>query len=287
MWLIISVTLASVFVFLIYKVWFDKKIQTEWLKTTIETLIVFLFMPLCFYFITSYVQDIKNKEFQNKIQKFQKTLINTVYSQSIDTEQLNELIRLKHKEIFQSSTVDAEKFANKLLTDLDQKKKELDNLSNNTNQLIRKLYLKWKPFYDFVLSSFDDRVNELIKHDDKVNYDQNDGYTIVYDADIEKHPTYSLRRFEKHGKTLFKINFYPGAVREGLCIKNLTMIIYEQGYQVFKFHFTEDGIILDPDYKKYRMFNANTKKDNPLEDEEFRNKTIEAINLLISSSYLR
>ena len=88
------------------------------------------------------------------------------------------------------------------------------------------------------------------------------------------------------GKTLFRIIYDPGQVREGLCIKELVMTIYEGDDQAFKFHFTKNGVILDPDYKKYSMY-VQSNLDDPLEDVKLRKKTIEAINLLISSSYIR
>jgi hypothetical protein len=88
------------------------------------------------------------------------------------------------------------------------------------------------------------------------------------------------------GKTSFRIIYDPGQVREGLCIKELVMTIYEGDDQAFKFHFTKNGVILDPDYKKYRM-HVQSNINDPIEDVKLRKKTIEAINLLISSSYIR
>lgn len=287
MLLIIIVTLVSVLIFVAYKIWGVQKIKTEWLNTTIEALIVFLFMPLCFYFITSYVQDLRNAEENKKNELFQKTLLDTVYSNNANTQQLDELIRLKHQEIFLSSTEDAKKFASKLLADLELKKKGFMELSNSSSELVNRLYLKWKPFFDFVLLAFDDRIDQLSKQDDRIQYSKNGNNPIVYDVDEKKYTRTSLRGLNIEGKTLFHIVYDPGEVREGLCIKNLTVIIYEREYQAFKFHFSEDGITLDPDYKKYSGLGFHSKIDDPLTDEKLREKTIEAINLLISSSYIR
>ena len=103
---------------------------------------------------------------------------------------------------------------------------------------------------------------------------------------LEKYTSAGLRKFEMEGKTLFRIIYDPGQVREGLCIKELVMTIYEGDDQAFKFHFTKNGVILDPDYKKYSMY-IQSNMDDPLEDVKLRKKTIEAVNLLISSSYIR
>ena len=95
-----------------------------------------------------------------------------------------------------------------------------------------------------------------------------------------------MRGLSINDKALFNIVYDPGQVREGLCIRNLTVIIYEREYQVFKFHFSEEGITLDPDDKKYRELGFHSNLDDPLKDIQLREKTIEIINLLISSSYI-
>lgn len=286
MWLIFIVTIFSFLIFVVFKVLIEKSIKAEWLKITIEAFIIFLFIPLCFYFIASHVQDSKNKEFQAKNEKFQQTPLNTVSSNSANTEQLDEQIKPNHKEIFLSSTEDAKKFVKNLLADLDTRNNELQRLSSNSSELVNKLNLKWKPFFNFVLAAFDDRINELNKHDDRINYTKSGRVPIVYDVDLEKYTSAGLRKFEMEGKTLFRIIYDPGQVREGLCIKELVMTIYEGDDQAFKFHFTKNGVILDPDYKKYRM-HVQSNINDPIEDVKLRKKTIEAINLLISSSYIR
>ena len=291
---IIIVVLISVFVFIIYKSYFEKKIKLDWLKIAIEALIIFMFIPLCLYSITAYIQDIKDQRVQSKNEKFQKILLNSIYSDSINLDQLNELIELKHKDIFQSSTEEAEIFTKNLLADIEKKRKGLVELSDNSAAMIKKLYLKWKPFFDFVLATFDDRVDELLKHDNRIEYIKNSGNPklinpIIYDADLKQYGRTSLRNFtlrSEKGVTGFNINYNPGQVREGLCIKELVMTISEGRYQAFQFHFTEDGIRLDPDYKRYKM-RVNSNMNDPLEDVELREKTIETINLLISSIYIR
>jgi len=229
---------------------------------------------------------IKKKEVQAKNEKFQQTPLKTVRSNSPNTEQLDDLIKPNHKEIFLSSSEDAKKFVKNLLADLDTRNNELQRLSNNSSELVNKLYLKWKPFFNFVIAAFDDRINELNKHDDRINYTKNGRVPIVYDVDLEKYESAGLRKFEMEGKTLFRIIYDPGQVREGLCIKELVMTIYEKDYQAFQIHFTKNGVILDPDYEKYSM-HVQSNISDPLEDVKLREKTIEAINLLISSSYIR
>ncbi|MGD9354024.1 MAG: hypothetical protein PVI72_13940 [Desulfobacterales bacterium] len=286
MWLIFIVTIFSFLIFVVFKVWIEKSIKAEWLKITIEAFIIFLFIPLCFYFIASHLQDNKNKGVQAVNEKFQQTPLKTVSSDTANTEQLDEQIKPIHKEIFLSSTEDAKKFVKNLLADLDTRNNELQGLSNNSSELVNKLNLKWKPFFNFVIAAFDDRINELNKYDDRINYTKSGRVPIVYDVGLEKYTSAGLRKFEMEGKTLFRIIYDPGQVREGLCIKELVMTIYEGDDQAFKFHFTKNGVILDPDYKKYRMHVQSTIND-PIEDVKLRKKTIEAINLLISSSYIR
>ena len=286
MWLIFIVTIFSFLIFVVFKVWFEKSIKAEWLKITTEAFIIFLFIPLCFYFIASHVQDNKNKEFQAVNEEFQKAKINTVISDSSDTEQVDELMNPKYKDIFLSANEDAKIFVKNLLADKDTKNNGLQKLSNNSSEMVKKLSLKWKPFFDFVLAAFDDRINELNKYDDRINYTKNGRIPIVYDVGLEKYSNAGLRKFEMEGKTLFRITYDPGQVKEGLWVKELVMTIYEGDDQAFKFHFTKNGVILDPDYKKYSMY-VQSNMNDPLEDVKLRKKTIEAVNLLISSSYVR
>lgn len=286
--LIIIVTFISALILILYKAWIEKRLKKEWVKIISESIIVFVFIPLCFYFITSYVQNIQNKPILEKNENFQRTLLNSVYSNSVNKEQLDELIKLKHKEIFQSSTEDAEVFARKLLDDLETKKNDLEELSNNSSEMVNKLYLKWKPFWDFVVAAIDDRVNELIKSDNRLKLDTGGHNPIISDVDLRKYGPTSLRSISNEGKTLFSSYYEPGQVREGLCIKDLYMIFRERGgYVAFQFHFSEDKVALSPVYKRYSKLNAHTNLNDPLEDEEFRRTTIEAINLLISSSYIQ
>ena len=286
MWLIFIVTIFSFLIFVAFKVLIEKSIKAEWLKITIEAFIIFLFIPLCFYFIASHVQNNKSKEVQAKNEEFQKAKINTVSSDSFDTEQVDELMNPKYKEIFLSANEDAKIFVKNLLADRDTKNNGLQKLSNKSSELVNKLNLKWKPFFDFVLAAFDDRIYELSKQDDRINYTKSGRVPIVYDVDLEKYTSEGLREFEMEGETLFRITYDPGQVKNGLFVKELLMTIYEKDNQAFKFHFTKNGVILDPDYKKYRVY-VQSNIDDPIDDVKLRKNTIEAINFLITSLYIR
>ena len=78
MWHIFIVTIFSFLIFVVFKVLIEERIEVKWLKITIEAFIIFLFIPLCFYFISSHVQDNKSKEVQAKNEKIQKAKPNTV-----------------------------------------------------------------------------------------------------------------------------------------------------------------------------------------------------------------
>ena len=70
MWIIFIVTILSFFIFVVFKVLIEERIKAKWLKITIEAFIIFLFIPLCFYFIASHVQDNKSKKVQAKNEEF-------------------------------------------------------------------------------------------------------------------------------------------------------------------------------------------------------------------------
>lgn len=286
MWIIFIVTIFSFFIFVVFKVLIEERIEAKWLKITIEAFIIFLFIPLCFYFIASHVQDNKSKEVQAENEEFQKATQNTVISDSSDTEQVDEVINPKYKEIFLSENEDAKIFVENLLADKGKKNYGLQKLSNNSSEMVKKLNLKWKLFFDFVLAAFDDRIYELSKQDDRIIYTKSGGVPIVYDVDLENYTSAGLREFEMEGKTLFRITYDPGQVKDGLWVKELLMTIYEGDNQAFKFHFTKNGVILDPDIKKYRFY-VQSNINDPIEDVKLRKNTVEAINLLITSSYIR
>ena len=189
---------------MVFKVLIEKSMKAEWLKITIEAFIIFLFIPLCFYFIASHVQDNKNKKVLSENEKFQQTPLNTVSSITANTEQLDEIIKPIHKEIFLSSTEDAKKFVKNLLADSDTRGNESQGLSNNSSGLVNKLNLKWKPFFNFVLSAFDDRINELNKYDDRINYTKSGRVPIVYDVGLEKYTSAGLRKFEMEDKNIIQ-----------------------------------------------------------------------------------
>ena len=151
MWHIFIVTIFSFLIFVVFKVLIEERIEVKWLKITIEAFIIFLFIPLCFYFISSHVQDNKSKEVQAKNEKIQKAKPNTVISDSSDTEQVDELMNPKYKEIFLSENEDAKIFVKNLLADKDTMNNGLQKLSNNSSEMIKKLSLKWKPFFDLCL----------------------------------------------------------------------------------------------------------------------------------------
>jgi hypothetical protein len=207
MWHIFIVTIFSFLIFVVFKVLIEERIEVKWLKITIEAFIIFLFIPLCFYFISSHVQDNKSKEVQAKNEKIQKAKPNTVISDSSDTEQVDELMNPKYKEIFLSENEDAKIFVKNLLADKDTMNNGLQKLSNNSSELIKKLSLKWKPFFDFVLAAFDERIYELSKQDDRINYTKSGGVPIVYDVDLENYKSAGLREFEIEGKKLFRITY--------------------------------------------------------------------------------
>ena len=268
-----------------FKVLIEERIEAKWLKITIEAFIIFLFIPLCFYFIASHVQDNKSKEVQTKNEEFRKKTQKTASSDSSDTEQVDELMNPKYKKIFLSENEDAKIFVKNLLADKDTKNNGLQKLSDNSSEMVKKLNLKWKPFFDFVLAAFDDRIYELSKQDDRINYTKSGGVPIVYDVDLENYTSAGLREFEMEGRTLFRITYDPGQVKDGLWVKELLISIYEGDNQAFKFHFTKNGVILDPDNKKYRFY-VQSNINDPIEDVKLRKNTIEAINLLITSSYI-
>ena len=103
-------------------------------KNHIEAFIIFLFIPICFYFIASHVQDNKNKEVQAVNEKFTKnaTKHGLVQIQLIQNILMN-IIKPIHKEIFLSSNEDAKKFVKNLLADLDTRNNDLQRLSNNSS----------------------------------------------------------------------------------------------------------------------------------------------------------
>lgn len=280
MLLIVGVTLLSALVFIIYKAWIENIIQATWAKIAIESLMVILFIPLCSYFITSYVKDKQDNEFQQAVLK-------GIYSNSVDMKQLDEFIQLKYRDIFNSSTEDASAFAKKLLNELDKNKDKFIDLSKQSEEVIRKLYLKWKPFYEFMLSTIDNRIGELAKYDNTIEYHKIGHNPIIYDAELKQYTLTALRYLNIKGKTSFMIYYQPGIVRQGLLIKNFVITFTEPPYHAFELEFSEDGISLNPDYKKYNMLRSRTINDDPLDDTEFKEKTIQAINILISSSYIR
>jgi len=234
--------------------------------------------------LTTYLQNIKDDREKNDL--LQKTLLDTVYLNNVNKDQLDTLIRLKHKDIFHSSTEDAKAFANQLMADLEMKKIKLEGLKNDSSGTIKKLYLKWRPFFEFFLTTIDSRIDELVKRDNKIQFDKNESSPIVYDVDKAKYIRTLLRSVHIDGKSSFLITYEPGEVSEGLCTKDLKIIISKRGQELIVFEFTEEGINLKPIYRKYKDFCISIKMDDPLSDIKLREKTVDTINLLVTSAYI-
>lgn len=243
-------------------------------------------------FIASYLVEIKEqnaakergKTMQNQIIDLGKQLTDIFMNRELNTKDIEEIILLRFKEIFNSSEEDAKKFAESL--SLPEKLEEMKSLSLKGQELGIKLLLKWKPLYDFVRKNFDDRIYELERKNMIKSFNKDNEQEIVSIERPAKTNTVIRNIIFPNGNQL-RVQLFSGEIKSSQLVANpritIEQITSTHSYPLFYIDFRDS-------YIQLYLFNPSksftTEKDDPLSDEEFRTKVTEAISNSIQLVYL-
>ena len=272
-------------IYIIFRVKFETKIKHKWAQVIIEVILIFLIIPICINLLMPIFQ-IKQLE---KEEQFRIAVMDSIVKNKMNSEDIEELIFYKYKNIFESSEEEAKLWVNNFLKTLPDKKLELNSLSKKSEEYIDKLNLEWKPTCELVLKQFDNRINELIKQNENIKIEK-ENYNLIINVDSNKYEVQKIRIVEfPNGNSIF-INFEPASIQRGILIEGIEIVFFEQlknAYTVAVFSLNLDQQLyqINPRNKRYKSVDCRTNK-NPMEDDNFRNKISEAINEIISSVYL-
>lgn len=280
--ILLILTIISLIIYVIFKTVVEPKIEIKWLQVLIDVLLVALIIPIC----VNLMMPIFQREQQRKEEEFKEQVTSYLLKEKMSTEDIKELISLKYKEIFKSSEEDAKKWTNKFLSSLPERKSDVDSLLIKGEELANKLRLKWQPLYDYILLQIDTRINELMKKDENIKFQKYD--LDIISIDSSRRPG-RIREIEFTNGCHIRIQVYPAQIQNGLLTEFPIITFAEISNQltspVFMIGFFEDNFEIDSVNKRYEDIEFTTQND-PLDNEEFKNKLSEAINKIITSVYM-
>jgi hypothetical protein len=226
-----------------------------------------------------------------KEERFRKTIIDAVYEKKIDRSEIDELIKSKYKEVFNTSEKNAREYVQSLYSSFDAKKEQHAALSEKSQELEDAYYAKWKPFVDLILLQFDEIMAEFRKRGEGVNNDVRDGINLIIDIEKESVSTKIIRKATFQNGNYIEIVCEPAQIEKGIFIKRGRLIFnakkkYSKGF-AFEF-FLEDKLIWlysnDPRYARYN--NQQIRTDiNPIDDRNFCDNSIEILNKFIANIF--
>lgn len=264
---------------------FENRIKNKLIRVIIKVILVSLIIPICVNLLMPFFQ----KEQLEKEEQFRTTVMNAIVEDKMSSEDIEELIFNKYKDIFESSEKEAKLWANNFLATLPEKRAELESLSKKSEEYINKLSLKWKPICDLILKQFDDRINELVKRNENIIIEKKK-YKLIIDIDSNKYETQKVRFVEfTNGNSIF-INFEPAKIQRGVLIEGVEIVFFEKlkngnTTSDFAIDLDQDLSQINPRNKHYKNIDIRSNK-NPMEDDNFLSKITEALNKIISSVYL-
>ena len=138
----IIVPLVIFIIYLFYKLFIKPKLKRPKIATIIEVGIVLILLPL--YQI--YLQDYVTKDEKKKDKAFKESLLAATEEQGFKIEKYKERIKEMHKQTYQSSDEDAEKWAVNFLSTVNIRKDKIKQQKEEARiikekELIRLLYL--------------------------------------------------------------------------------------------------------------------------------------------------
>lgn len=281
----ISVVVVLLGVLIFYELEWKAKIKKRWIQITLSVVFAAVLSPAIFHIIINW----NERKREETGQQFRNAVIKGIYQQKIDYAQLEELLSLKYKEVFESSENEAKKWAGEFLDSLSDKRDEKTKIAKKTQELSEALKLKWGPTYKYLLASFDKRVEELVK---------NSSTKLEVTKDV---PIVSVNKVNQGQEILRKVVFPNGnhlivelhtAVVDSGKITWFPNLIFRENINatqttVFVVVFRDGWCGIEVGHPRHHgILEKVVVKDDPLEDEKFLRMFNKAINRAFESSFL-
>ena len=154
----------------------------------------------------------------------------------------------------------------------------------STEERIKKLSERWRPVFDFIRDTYDEKIIKLKDQNAKIIIKKNDHgiEKIVYDADSRRGSTKSTRSVSLNGKTIHRIIYQPAWVKDGYLQQDL-IIFFDDFAGKFDIIFSEESVVLKSNSEKYSRFNTG-ELVGFLENKVIKDRIVDAINFFVDSA---
>jgi len=281
----IIIVVVLVVVLILYELRWKEKLKWRWVQITLSVIFAAILIPTIFHIIVS----INNSARENAERQFREAVIEGLYSQNIKYQELEQLLKLKYKDAFSSTENEAKQWASEFLASLPQKREDEKNLRNQSNKLVNKLELRWSPLYQFIIKSFDTRVQELTKASLGTLVESKDIH-LVTNYQVNQTQTI-LRSFNFSNGNSLSMKVYTAVVDNGkiTCYPNVifTEHLRDASTTVFSVNFRQDYFELQAGHPRHEDYIKRLRTyGDPLDDSNFVEMLNVAINHAFESSLL-
>lgn len=282
----IIVVVFLVGVLILYELCWKDNLKWRWLQITITVIFAAILSPTIFHIIVS----INNRAHEDAERQFRKAVIEGLYNQTVENRDLEQLLKLKYKDAFSSTEKEAKQWASDFLSTLPQKRENKKNLRNQSNKLVAKLELRWSPLYQFIIKSFDTRVQELTKASLGALVESKDIH-LVTNNQVNQTQTI-LRKFKFSNGNSLSLRVYTAVVDNGKVTWYPNIIFSEylkdnNSTTVFSVNFRQNYFELEAGHPRHKGYIKQLRThDDPLKDSKFVEMLNTAINHAFESSLL-
>jgi len=192
----IALAVLLIVILIIYEAKWQDRIKTKWVKIAITVIFATVIVPLVFVLLSSWSE----RTDRVKEEKFRQAILKSIHEDKTSVDRLDALLKLRYKDIFETTETEAEEWAKAFLASLDQRRSKITDLQNESHELGQRLTARWQPLYEYILSSVDNRASALTKE------------TGVSISTGEDHPLLVVNSVTRSKKRVRVITFPNGAM---------------------------------------------------------------------------
>ena len=263
------------------------KFKREWQKNLTKLIVVTFASTLGSYLWKTVIESPQ----RGKEENFKRQLIAILAESSSKTQDIEELLSLKYKEVFRSSEEEAREWVEEFRRSLAEKRKGVEIVSVKGKEMAERLSIRWSPFYQYVLKQFDDRVEGLAQDDQGISNTKSDLKLVFVDNFSGIDETVRRATFPNNNSIILKV--IPAQIERGTLVNTPRIDFFvsvpgEFQEAALSISLTEKGASVGAANPRYTSLieYAITDQD-PLVDEKFRRIVADSIGKLIMFVYLR
>lgn len=281
----IIIVLVLVTILVVYELWLKERLRKRWLQITISIIFAAILSPAVFHIITTQT----NRDREESEQSFQDAVLKALYNQNADYKDLQELIKLKYKDVFLSTEQEADQWVEDFLNKLSQMRVKQETLKDENQMLVAKLELQWGPLYKYLLTSFDKRAEGLASRLENISIESHDA-PLVQSDQVNQSQLY-LRNITFPNGNQLKVEVHTAVVEYGIVTWYPNLIFSEstKGGQntVFVVTFRDNQFELIGGHPRHQGFIDEVKSQtDPLGNQQFLAGIKKAMNRAFESGLL-